>query len=66
MFIIKSEVTVSTTVTTPPVTMVWCGAMLIIMTGMLAPISVGQATSGQHDVILLPHLIPRDTVRVFF
>ena len=33
------------------------------MTVMLAPTSVGQTTAGQHDVILPPKLILRDTIR---
>ena len=49
--------------TTPPVTVVYSGALLITTTVKLAPTSVGQTTSGQHDVVLLPQLILRDTVR---
>ena len=52
-----------TTSTTPPVTVVYSGALLITTTVKLAPTSVGQTTSGQHDVVLLPQLILRDTVR---
>ena len=44
------HVTVATT--TPPVTVVCCGAMVITMTVMLAPTSVGQTTLGQNDMVL--------------
>ena len=60
-----SQVTVTTTDTTPPVRAVGSGALLITMTAMLAPTSVGQIAVGLHDAILLPLLIPRDTMRGF-
>ena len=56
-----SEVPVTTT--TLPVAVVYPGEMFISMTVMLAATSLCQTTSGQHDVVLPPQLIPRDMVR---
>ena len=56
-----SQVTVTTT--TPPVTVVYSRATLITMTVMLAVTSEHQMTLGQHDVVLLPQLILKHTVR---
>ena len=58
-----SQVTMSTTTTTPPVTVVYCGASLITSKVMPAPTSVGQMTLAQQGVVLLSKLIPRDTMR---
>ena len=55
--------TVTTTSTNPPVTIVCSRALLITMTVTMAPTSVGLATLGQHDVILPPQWIIRDTMR---
>ena len=60
--LIISQVTVTTT-TTPPLTVVGSEAMLITIMNMLAPTSVGKTTLGQHNVVLLPQLILRDTMR---
>ena len=59
---LTSQLTVTTTTTSEPVTVVCSTAVLIIMKVMLASTSVGQ-TSVQHDMLLLPQLIPRDTVK---
>ena len=48
---------------TPLVTVVSSRASPIIMTVSMAPTSVSLAASGYHDVVLPPHLIPRDTLR---
>ena len=53
----------TTTTTTQPVTVVCSGSLLITTTVTLAPTSVGLTTSDEHDVVLLPKLIPRDPVR---
>ena len=55
-----SQVTMTTT--TSPVTVVCSGAMLITVMVILAPTSVGQTALGQHDVVLPPQLILRDTL----
>ena len=48
--------------TTPPVTVVCSGASVLLMTITMAPTLMGlPATQGQHDVVLLPLLILRDT-----
>ena len=49
-------------ITTPPVTVVFSGAPLISMTVILPPVSVGQITLGQQDVVLPPRLMLRDTM----
>ena len=58
-----SQVTVTNITITLPVTGVCSGASLITMTIVMASTSVGQSTSGQHDVVLLPQLILRDTMK---
>ena len=63
MFLIVSQV--MKTITTATVTVVCSRVVPITMTVTLAPNSVGQTALSQHDVILLPHLIPRNTMRVF-
>ena len=61
-FVIMSEVTVITTV--PPVTVVCSGVYTTIMTATIALTFMSlAAASGQDDVVLLPPLIPRNTVR---
>ena len=57
------QISMTTTTNTPPVTVVCPGALLIMITVLLALTSVGQITLGQHDVVLQPQLIQRDTVR---
>ena len=52
-----------TSTTTLPMTVVCSGMMLITMQVTMAPTSLGQTTSVQHDVILLPQLILRDIMR---
>ena len=64
VFLIMSEVTVTTTTTTSPVTVVCSGALFITMTVVMAPTSVGQTSLGQYDVVLMPLLILRDIVGV--
>ena len=51
------------TTTTAPVSVVCSGASLITMTVTAVPISVGQMTWGQQDLVLPPQLIPWDTLR---
>ena len=58
-----SQVTLTTTTTPLPVTVVCSGAILITMTDMLDPTFVGQITMAQHNVVLLPQLDLRATVR---
>ena len=53
-----SQVMVTTTIIPPSMTVVCSGTMLIT--------SVGQTTSGQHDVVLLPQLVPKDILRGSF
>ena len=60
-----SQVTLSTTTTTPLVTVMCLGASLIMTTVTLDPTFVGQTTLGQHIVALSPKLILRNTVRGF-
>ena len=55
-----SPVTVTTTTT--PETVVCSGLMAITMTVTLVSISVEQTTLVQHDVVLLPQMILRETV----
>ena len=62
LFLIMSQVTATSTGTTPPVTFVCSGVMLITVIVTLITISVYQTTFGQHDVVLLPQLIPQDLV----
>ena len=62
LFLIMFSVTATST--TPPVTDVCSTASPITMVVTMAPISVGFAASGQHDVVLPQHLILRDTMRV--
>ena len=62
MFTIIFQVTVTTTATTPAVTVVHSGTLLITMMVLLAPTSLGKKTTSQHDVVLPLQLIPRDTV----
>ena len=57
-----SQVSVTTTSTTPYVTVVWSSASPFTMTITVASTSVGLTTFGQHDVVLPPELIPRDTM----
>ena len=57
------QVTVTITATIPPVIVVCSGASLITMTVIMAPTSVGQTTSDQHDVVLPPQWILREAVR---
>ena len=59
MFLIISQVTATTT--TPPVTVV-C-SRTISMTVTLVPTAVDLTAFGQHDVVLPPQLILRNTVR---
>ena len=59
---LMSQITVTTAITTPPVTIMSSRAMPITRMIMLAPTSLGQATLGQHDVVLLSQVILRDTV----
>ena len=54
-----SQVAVTTTTTTPPVSVVCSGVSLVTMTVTLAPTSVGHMTMGKQDVILPPQLIQR-------
>ena len=56
-----SQVTAITT--TPPVTVVCFRASPIAITVMMADTAVGLVAVGQHDVVLLPQLILRDTMR---
>ena len=63
MFLIMLQVAVSNTTTTPHVTAVCSGALLISMTFALPPTPVGQTTLSQHDVVLPPKVILRDTMR---
>ena len=42
---------IMTTISTPPVTVVCSGVLLITVT---VPTSLSQMTSGQHDMVLLP------------
>ena len=65
VFLIMSQVTVTTTTTTTPVTVVCSGASPITMTISMASTVVGLPISGQQDVVLLPQLIWRDTMRGF-
>ena len=58
-----SQVTVITTITTSPVTVVWSGSSPITTTVMIAPTSVGLPTSGKHDVVLPLQLILRATMK---
>ena len=58
-----SQVTVTATTTTSPVTVECSRASLIVMTVTLAPTSVDQTILGQHDMVVLQKLILRDTVR---
>ena len=51
------------TTITPPVTVLCSRAMLIIMTITLASTSVDQIKLGRQDVIMLPQLILRDTMK---
>ena len=55
----------TTTTTTLPVTLGYSRASLITTTVKMAFTYVGQTTSGKHDVVLLPQLIPRDTMGGF-
>ena len=48
--------------TTQPVTVVCFRTLFITMTGTLAPSPKGLTTLGQHDVVLLPQVFPRDTL----
>ena len=50
----------TTTTTTPSVTVVCSRTLLITTVIMLAPTSVDQIPLGQHDVVLLPQMIIRD------
>ena len=56
------HVSVTTTATTPLVTVVCSSASLITTAFMMAPTSVGLTTLGLHDVVLSPQLIQRDTM----
>ena len=57
-----SDVTLTTT--TPPVIVLCSDALITNLTVTIAPTSVGLlATLGQHSAVLLPPLIPRDTMR---
>ena len=58
-----SQVTVTTTTITHPVTVVFSIASPITMTILRDPSSVGLPTSGQHDVVLPLQVILWDTVR---
>ena len=58
---ILSQITMTTT--TPSMTIVCSGALLITMMVTLASTSVGKITWGQQDVSLPPQLILRDTLR---
>ena len=50
------------TTTTPPVPVMWSGTLPLLMTVTIAPTMMGlPATLGQHDVVLLPLLMLRDT-----
>ena len=55
-----SQVTVTFTTTTPPVTVVCSRPTLITTMVMLAPTFVGLMTSNHHDVVLLSLFIVRD------
>ena len=59
-----SQVTVTPTTTTAPVTVVYFGISPITVTVMMAPTSVFLPTLCQHDVVQPPLLILRDTMRV--
>ena len=58
-----SQVTLATTIATPPMIDVPLRALLITVTVMHAGTSVGQGTFGQHDVVLPPQLALRNTMR---
>ena len=60
---IMPEVNVTTTSTTPPVIVVCSRALSITTTITMAPTTLHLAVSGQYDVVLLPQLILRDTVK---
>ena len=51
------------TTITPPVTVVCSRASPVTMTVTIAPTCMGLAASGQHDVVLLLQVIPKDTLR---
>ena len=61
VFLIMFQVTATTI--TEPVTVVCTRASLITMTVTVVPNSVGLAASGQHNVVLPPQLILRETMR---
>ena len=66
VFLIMSQATVTTTTTTtPPVTVVCSSALPITLTVVMAPTCVDLTTLGQHNVVLLPQLILRDTMGCF-
>ena len=59
-----SQVTaVPTTTTTPPVTIMCSSGLSITTTVTVAPTTGYLAIFGQHDVVLPPQLILRDTMR---
>ena len=55
---------VTTTTTPAPVTVACSGATTTVTTLTMVPTSIRLAAAlGQHDVVLLPQLIPRDIIR---
>ena len=62
VFIVMSQVTLTTTIITLPLMVLCSGALLIAMTVTWVPTSVGLRVLGQHDVVLLPQLILRYTM----
>ena len=61
VFFIMSQATVTTTA--PPVTVVCSSAPSFTMIATMVQTTLGLAAFGQHDVVLLPLLILRDTMR---
>ena len=61
VFQVISEATETTDTSTPPVTVVCCNASSTSANVMMGPTSMGLPTLGQHDLILLPQFILRDT-----
>ena len=54
------------TTITQPMTTVCSMTSAIPMPARMASTSVGSVSSGQHDVVLTPQLIPRDVMRGYF
>ena len=63
VFLIMSKAIVTTTTSTPPVTVMCSGISSITTAVTMASTAAVPAASGQHDVVLLPRLSLRNTVR---